>query len=163
ACVARDKDELVQLLAQWLGQGSAAGLSQIYVSDLDGEEGPDGPAPTQSRQGPDGPKSAHTDDPISTPTPRTVPVHLSHQRGEQPSLKRYGNQCIQACETAVSGDGDYLEQLAAIAALYVQGYELEYARLFAGDHYSRISLPTYPFARDRYWVPGGVEGLRPAP
>jgi len=31
-------------------------------------EGPDGPAPTQSRQGPDGPKSGHTDDPISTPT-----------------------------------------------------------------------------------------------
>src|SRR5262249_36095988 len=32
------------------------------------EEGPDGPAPTQSRQGPEGRKSGHTDDPISTPT-----------------------------------------------------------------------------------------------
>jgi len=42
-------------------------------------KGPDGPAPTQSRQGPDGPKSGHTDDPISTPTPRTRSVRLSRQ------------------------------------------------------------------------------------
>src|SRR5262245_64654002 len=37
------------------------------------------PAPTQSRQGPSGPQSGPTDDPISTPTPRTVPVRLSRQ------------------------------------------------------------------------------------
>src|SRR5262249_38992338 len=37
------------------------------------------PAPTQSRQGLR-PKSGHTDDPISTPTPRTVPVRLSCQK-----------------------------------------------------------------------------------
>src|SRR5262249_39680093 len=80
------------------------------------------------------------------------------ERREQPSLKRYGNQCIQACETGACGDGAYLERLAAVAELYVQGYELDYTRLFAGDRYSRISLPTYPFAGDRYWVPGG-EGL----
>ena len=84
-------------------------------------------------------------------------IHVSDLDGkehrQEPSLKRYGDQCIQACETATDESGDYLEQLSAIAALYVQGYELEYERLFAGDRYSRISLPTYPFARDRYWVP----------
>jgi len=42
-------------------------------------QGPDEPAPTQWRQGPDGPKSGPTDDPISTPTPRTVPVRPSRQ------------------------------------------------------------------------------------
>ena len=84
-------------------------------------------------------------------------IHVSDLDGkehwEEPSLKRYGDQCIRACETATDESGDYLEQLSAIAALYVQGYELEYERLFADDRYSRISLPTYPFARDRYWVP----------
>ena len=50
---------------------------------------------------------------------------------------------------------DYLEQLAAIADLYIQGYALEFEQLFSGEQYSRISLPTYPFARERYWVPEG--------
>src|SRR5262249_20390197 len=43
-------------------------------------KGPYGPASTQSRPGPYGPKSGHTDHPISTPTPRTVPVRLSRQQ-----------------------------------------------------------------------------------
>ena len=84
-------------------------------------------------------------------------IHVSDLDGkehrQEPSLKRYGDQCIQACEPAADESGGYLEQLSAIAALYVQGYELEYERLFAVDRYSRISLPTYPFARERYWVP----------
>src|SRR5207248_2468604 len=32
------------------------------------------------------------------------------------------------------------------------GYELDIEQLFLDDQYSRISLPTYPFARERYWV-----------
>src|SRR5262249_4242563 len=48
------------LLEQFFGIPSAAGVPP--------EEGPYGPAPTQSRQGPDGPQSGHTDDPISMPT-----------------------------------------------------------------------------------------------
>ena len=84
-------------------------------------------------------------------------IHVSDLDGkehrQEPSLKRYGDQCLQACETAGDEPDGYLEQLSAIAELYVQGYELEYERLFAGDRYSRISLPTYPFAREHYWVP----------
>ena len=122
ACVARDTDELVCLLEQWLraGQKGAAGIAQIHVSDLDGKD----------------------------------------RLAEFP-LKRYGEQCIRACETATAGDSDYLEHLSAVAALYVQGCELEYERLFAGDRFSRIPLPTYPFAHQRYWVPGGeADGKR---
>ncbi|MCU7933261.1 MAG: SDR family NAD(P)-dependent oxidoreductase [Candidatus Thiodiazotropha sp. (ex Dulcina madagascariensis)] len=70
---------------------------------------------------------------------------------EQPSLKRYGGQCIEQCRNLLTVNA-YLEDLATIADLYVQGYALDYAGLFAGESHSRLSLPTYPFARERYWV-----------
>ncbi|WP_036722874.1 type I polyketide synthase, partial [Paenibacillus forsythiae] len=70
----------------------------------------------------------------------------ANEQREQQALKRYGNQCIEHCRTAEQA-GEYLEQLAAVAELYVQGYTLEYGRLFAGGSYSRVPLPTYPFAK----------------
>ncbi len=76
---------------------------------------------------------------------------LKEQRQrQQASLKRYGNHCIQECRK-LKKTAEYLEHLNTIADLYIQGYRLEYEQLFV-DGYSRISLPTYPFAKERYWV-----------
>ncbi|MCP4150609.1 MAG: AMP-binding protein, partial [bacterium] len=71
---------------------------------------------------------------------------------EQPSLKKYGNRCIRDCQTTTNTE-EFLEHLSTIAELYIQGYELEYEGLFLNGGYARISLPTYPFSRERYWVP----------
>ncbi|MCP4625748.1 MAG: polyketide synthase, partial [bacterium] len=71
-----------------------------------------------------------------------------NERREQPSLRRYGNQCI-ADSLIADNAGDYLEFLAAIADLYIQGYDLEFERLFQENQYSVISLPTYPFAKEQ--------------
>ncbi|MCR4443371.1 MAG: amino acid adenylation domain-containing protein, partial [Peptococcaceae bacterium] len=76
---------------------------------------------------------------------------------EQPSIKRYGNQCLDNCRNAAN-NSDYLESLSAVAELYAQGYNLEFKRLFAGDQYCRIPLPTYPFARERYWIQDVEDG-----
>ncbi|MCX5214357.1 SDR family NAD(P)-dependent oxidoreductase [Kitasatospora sp. NBC_00240] len=71
---------------------------------------------------------------------------------ERAALRNFGNQCIR--QAAAGTDPDSLaELLATVADLYVQGYGLDYAALFADGQYSRVPLPTYPFARDRYWVP----------
>jgi polyketide synthase PksM len=80
-----------------------------------------------------------------------VAVLPETERREQLSLRGYGNHCIQQCRDGAPG-GQYLEHLSTIAELYLQGYELEYAQLFAGAGCSRIPLPTYPFANERYWV-----------
>ncbi|MEH6633682.1 MAG: SDR family NAD(P)-dependent oxidoreductase, partial [Halopseudomonas aestusnigri] len=40
-----------------------------------------------------------------------------------------------------------------LLGLWVQGLNLDWARLYSAGHPRRISLPTYPFARDSYWVP----------
>src|SRR4029077_13749639 len=65
-------------------------------------------------------------------------------------LKKFGSYCIQECRNATDA-ASYLENLAAIAELYVKGYSLDYRALFSPDS-RRIPLPTYPFAREHYWV-----------
>ncbi len=74
-----------------------------------------------------------------------------NKRREQPSLKRYGNQCIKD-SLHTDNAGDYLELLSVIADLYIQGYDLEFTRLFQENRYSTVSLPSYPFAKERYWI-----------
>ncbi|WP_313912526.1 SDR family NAD(P)-dependent oxidoreductase [Tahibacter sp.] len=71
--------------------------------------------------------------------------------GDQAALRRFGDQWLQECAAGLAPD-DYLDRLSAIADLHVQGYNLDYAALFAGQSPARLSLPTYPFATTRYWV-----------
>ncbi|MEA2491330.1 MAG: polyketide synthase PksM, partial [Acidobacteriota bacterium] len=78
---------------------------------------------------------------------------------ENASLANLGNRAIRECRTATSAE--YLENLAAIANLYVQGYALELEALFPAGS-KRIPLPTYPFARERYWV-DDVRAVAPVP
>ncbi|TMC19494.1 MAG: zinc-binding dehydrogenase [Chloroflexi bacterium] len=75
-----------------------------------------------------------------------------HEQSENASLKQYGNQCLKDCQSTLESVV-YLARLSAIAELYLQGYTLAFELLFANSDYSRVSLPTYPFARERYWVP----------
>ena len=37
--------------------------------------------------------------------------------------------------------------------LWVKGMDVDWERLYSGSKPRRISLPTYPFARERYWIP----------
>ena len=43
-------------------------------------------------------------------------------------------------------------QYGKVLALWVQGLELDWQRLYPDRRPRRISLPTYPFARERYWA-----------
>jgi len=58
-------------------------------------------------------------------------------------------------EISLRGNGD-LENcnsdLRVLANLYVKGYEFDWLQLYKDDAKQRISLPTYPFARERHWV-----------
>jgi acyl transferase domain-containing protein len=47
------------------------------------------------------------------------------------------------------------EDLLALGRLWLAGRPLDPARIFAGQQPRRISLPTYPFARHRYWIEPG--------
>lgn len=71
---------------------------------------------------------------------------------EQPALRKFGNYCVDECRSATD-DAAYVESLDALAGLFVQGYSIDLQALFSTES-KRVPLPTYPFARERYWVTG---------
>ncbi|KAF9368894.1 hypothetical protein CPC16_004946, partial [Podila verticillata] len=53
-------------------------------------------------------------------------------------------------------------KLSKLAQLWTQGLEVKWGQLYGQTKPQRMSLPTYPFAKERYWVPqtvvqGGLE------
>jgi acyl transferase domain-containing protein/thioesterase domain-containing protein/aryl carrier-like protein len=53
-----------------------------------------------------------------------------------------------------ASDVAYLKE--AVGRLWVSGIEIDPGRFFARDSQRRVSLPTYPFERQRYWIDKGV-------
>ncbi|UUM22231.1 SDR family NAD(P)-dependent oxidoreductase [Mycoavidus sp. SF9855] len=47
-------------------------------------------------------------------------------------------------------------KIGKLAELWVQGLVVEWGQLYGPKKPQRISLPTYPFAKERYWVPQKV-------
>ena len=59
------------------------------------------------------------------------------------------------------GSGDFVD---AVGRAYEAGLDVAFEGLFAGERRRRVSLPTYPFQRERHWVSGGrsrAEGGHP--
>ena len=50
------------------------------------------------------------------------------------------------------------QEVAALMQLWVKGIEIDWSLLYNANNIpNKISLPTYPFARERYWVSEGTE------
>lgn len=47
---------------------------------------------------------------------------------------------------------EYKKQLEALGNLYVRGYDIDWVLLHRGESHQKISLPTYPFLKERYWI-----------
>ncbi|MFL5358353.1 SDR family NAD(P)-dependent oxidoreductase [Archangium sp.] len=56
------------------------------------------------------------------------------------------------------GEADWTRLLKTLGALYVKGVEVDWAAFDAPYARRRISLPTYPFQRQRYWWRGAPRG-----
>lgn len=76
--------------------------------------------------------------------------------GPNPILLGMGKRCIQ--QTVITwlpslqqGQGNWQTLSAGVAALYTQGVEVDWTGFYQGYHRHKISLPTYPFERQRYW------------
>jgi 3-oxoacyl-(acyl-carrier-protein) synthase/NAD(P)-dependent dehydrogenase (short-subunit alcohol dehydrogenase family)/acyl carrier protein len=78
----------------------------------------------------------------------TVARHFSGQK----ALQLVGNGLLARCDGLLDDSAKYQETLCALADLYCQGYQLDWQNLHASATPRRISLPTYPFATERYWV-----------
>ncbi|WDF48900.1 SDR family NAD(P)-dependent oxidoreductase [Paenibacillus sp. KACC 21273] len=78
-------------------------------------------------------------------------VNRSENR-EQLSFKKYAEDCIQKCQQSRQ-DPSYLEYLSAVKEVFIQGYDGNMGDIFVKKEQQRIPLPTYPFAKNQYWVP----------
>ncbi len=78
---------------------------------------------------------------------------------EQAALQRHLNECLEKCRQTPVAD-DYIESLSTVAELYVQGYGLDFCGMFSQSHQT-LPLPTYPFARESYWVEPAAAQNRP--
>jgi acyl transferase domain-containing protein len=67
-------------------------------------------------------------------------------------------ETIQELKELTLQDVDhYKKNLRALANLYVKGYSIDWGLLYQKEPKQRISLPTYPFAKERYWFPENRE------
>jgi acyl transferase domain-containing protein/NADPH:quinone reductase-like Zn-dependent oxidoreductase/acyl carrier protein len=81
------------------------------------------------------------------------------QPGQAITSKKLGVALLDELQVGeVSGD-EYRKKLLALADLYTQGHDLEWGILYQNEDCRRISLPTYPFDRKRYWIPGSNESF----
>ena len=77
------------------------------------------------------------------------------------AIERFGQQLL---ERGLSrAPGEWRDDLHALADLYRQGYDFDWSRLYGAVRPRRLSLPTYPFARERYWVPATLAAPVAAP
>ncbi|EGD45651.1 6-deoxyerythronolide-B synthase, partial [Ruminiclostridium papyrosolvens DSM 2782] len=67
-------------------------------------------------------------------------------------VQQYAQDMLKQSKSLQCDRSKYQEMLFALADFYCQGYEIDWSGLFGGKRIKRISLPTYPFAKERYWV-----------
>lgn len=79
----------------------------------------------------------------------SVPSGLGQQADTL--LSRFGQRCIEECAAGVE-EGEHVSRLRTVAELFVQRQPLDLAALFPNRKGRRVRLPTYPFARTRYWA-----------
>jgi acyl transferase domain-containing protein/surfactin synthase thioesterase subunit/acyl carrier protein len=79
------------------------------------------------------------------------------------ALLALGRQCLDGAHAWLGSlgnkrRGDVGEILTSVGELYVRGYEIDWDGFHAACPRHRISLPTYPFERRRYWLDGDLDG-----
>lgn len=76
----------------------------------------------------------------------------NHKTRPRLSLVEQGGEILARLHEANWTAAELRERLATLAELYIQNAELDWERLYPERSYNRLSLPTYPFAKDRFWL-----------
>ena len=86
--------------------------------------------------------------------------------GPNPVLLGLGRSCIEPdralwLASMRSGREDWAELLASLSQLYVHGVEVDWAGFDRDYPRQKVSLPTYPFQRERYFVDRKIQRAEP--
>lgn len=78
---------------------------------------------------------------------------------EEPLFEHLGKVLVTELQSIKkSSVQEYGSKLMALAELYVKGYEVDWKAIFPAEKTQHVHLPTYPFARERYWISEPEEG-----
>jgi acyl transferase domain-containing protein/NAD(P)-dependent dehydrogenase (short-subunit alcohol dehydrogenase family)/acyl carrier protein len=80
------------------------------------------------------------------------------RQGFQPgnAISQYAEGLLTGLNGSLLDQDKYQDSLYALADLFCQGYEASWSKLFNQIPFQRISLPGYPFAKERLW-PGSFQ------
>ncbi len=78
--------------------------------------------------------------------------YISTNFRPEPGEQKSGDELAEELRVSVPGEVEYQEKLSRLGELYVRGYSLAWRALYASEDYKKVSLPTYPFAKERYWI-----------
>lgn len=78
--------------------------------------------------------------------------YISTNFRPEPGEQKSGNELAEELCVAIPGEAEYQEKLTHLGVLYVKGYSLDWGSLYVSKNYRKVSLPTYPFAKERYWI-----------
>ncbi len=83
----------------------------------------------------------------------TLPAQLFIQlQGKSKTEQEvFGNTIIPILMQQLASGQQYKENLLALAKFYVEGYALDWQQIHEHESKQKIALPTYPFAKERYW------------
>lgn len=74
-------------------------------------------------------------------------------KGEFVKKIMFANEEVaKEAEQAIASENITQEKMRYIATLYTKGYELPWENLFNDIPHKKISLPTYPFSAEKYWI-----------
>src|SRR5262249_40947869 len=83
------------------------------------------------------------------------------------TLLALGRQCLNGSErtwlASLGRRGEWGEMIASVGALYRRGYEIDWDGFYRPHGGRRVSLPTYPFGRSRFWIDGEAAATRASP
>lgn len=82
--------------------------------------------------------------------------------GEQPEARQV-QQWMSELNHMEPTDPRYADYLHKLGAFYRSGKDPDWAVFYGGDKYYKVPLPTYPFARESYWIEGGEQEADTAP
>ena len=80
-----------------------------------------------------------------------------------PSLEEAARALGRAGAGAPAGEAPAPDDLAALARRWSEGETVDWRPLAAGEGRRRVPLPTYPFERERFWIPPASAVPAPAP
>src|SRR5581483_6152477 len=85
-------------------------------------------------------------------------ISLFLEIGPKPTLSSLGRSCLPSgaavfLPSLSKGRDDWRQLLSTAASLYVSGASPDWSGFDREYRRNRIALPTYPFERERYWLP----------